>query len=96
MGKTIKVKASFTDSARNAEGPLTSAATSAITAAATCAVPTSYPGGATQLWTGKVTLGQARETLSYVGFDNELGALSNTMFTAGRQYTIDVLWDDRI
>ena len=59
-GKTIKVKASFTDTASNSEGPLTSAATSTILAAATCAVPTSYPGGATQIWTGKVTVGQVK------------------------------------
>ena len=37
VGKTIKVKVSFTDDAGNAEGPLTSDATAAVTAAPTCA-----------------------------------------------------------
>ena len=56
------MKASFTDTGTtpNAEGPLTSAATSTILAAATCAVPTSYPGGAAQIWTGRVTIGQVK------------------------------------
>ena len=104
-GKTIKVKASFTDNAGNREGPFTSEATSTILAAATCAVPTSYPGGATQLWTGKVTVGQihfgatpgAVRGFSSANIDfgfgnllaqNAAGALSNTMFNAGSQYTV--------
>ena len=53
VGKTIKVKASFTDYAGDSEGPLTSAATSTILAQGTCYAPT-YRGGATQIWTGKV------------------------------------------
>ena len=53
VGKTIKVKASFTDNNSYSEGPLTSVVTSTILAAATCNAPT-YTGGATQIWTGKV------------------------------------------
>ena len=65
VGKKIKVKASFTDTGTppNAEGPLTSAAypsSGSILPVATCAVPTSYPGGATQIWTGRVTIGQVK------------------------------------
>ena len=60
VGKTIKVKASFTDDAGNAEGPLTSAAypsSGSILPVATCAVPTSYPGGAIQIWNSKLVIG---------------------------------------
>ena len=65
VGKKIKVKASFTDTGTppNAEGPLTSAAypsSGSILPVAICAVPTSYPGGATQIWTGRVTIGQVK------------------------------------
>ena len=62
-GKKIKVKASFTDNASNAEGPLTSVAypsTGSVTAASTCNAPASYPGGAAQIWTGRVTIGQVK------------------------------------
>ena len=65
-GKKIKVKASFTDTGTppNAEGPLTSIAyptTGSILPMATdCLPPTSYPGGATQIWTGRVTIGQVK------------------------------------
>ena len=58
VGKTIKVKASFTDNAGKSEGPFKSAAGSAVTAAATCNAPVSYSGGATEFWTGKVKVGQ--------------------------------------
>ena len=66
VGKKIKVKASFTDTGTtpNAEGPLTSAAyptTGSILPVATdCLPPASYPGGATQIWTGRVTIGQVK------------------------------------
>ena len=56
-GKKIRVKANFTDNASNAEGPLTSDVTSTILAVATCAVPTSYPGGAIQIWSSKLVIG---------------------------------------
>ena len=107
-GKKIKVKASFTDNASNAEGPLTSVAypsTGSVTAASTCNAPASYPGGATQIWTGEVTVGQIHFAGSVAavrgfssaninfGFESLLssvaaGALSNTMFNAGSQYTV--------
>ncbi len=58
VGKKIKVKASFTDSASNAEGPLTSDVTSTILAVATdCLPPASYPGGAIQIWSSKLVIG---------------------------------------
>ena len=66
VGKTIKVKASFTDTGTtpNAEGPLTSAAYpssgSILPVATDCLPPASYPGGATQIWTGRVTIGQVK------------------------------------
>ena len=110
VGKKIKVKASFTDTGTtpNAEGPLTSVAypsTGSVTAASTCNAPASYPGGATQIWTGEVTVGQIHFTGSVaavrgfssaninLGFASLLssvaaGALSNTMFNAGSQYTV--------
>ena len=66
VGKKIKVKASFTDTGTtpNAEGPLTSAAYpssgSILPVATDCLPPASYPGGATQIWTGRVTIGQVK------------------------------------
>ena len=66
VGKKIKVKASFTDTGTppNAEGPLTSAAYpssgSILPVATDCLPPTSYPGGAAQIWTGRVTIGQVK------------------------------------
>ena len=66
VGKKIKVKASFTDTGTppNAEGPLTSAAYpssgSILPVATDCLTPASYPGGATQIWTGRVTIGQVK------------------------------------
>ena len=62
VGKTFKVKASFTDLHGDSEGPLTSAATSAITARATCNAPT-YTADETQIWTGKLTVGTNPLTL---------------------------------
>ena len=98
-GKTIKVKASFTDNNSYSEGPLTSAATSTILAAATCAIPTSYPGGATQIWTGKLTVGKmgfirgfASQSLIVLGLTlsstDIAGKLSNTALAAGSTYSI--------
>ena len=66
VGKKIKVKASFTDTGTtpNAEGPLTSAAYpssgSILPVATDCLPPASYPGGAAQIWTGRVTIGQVK------------------------------------
>ncbi len=110
VGKKIKVKVSFTDTGTtpNAEGPLTSAAypsSGSVSAASTCNAPASYPGGAAQIWTGRVTIGQVKvltDPLAIRGYLSQstnlgfatipatdaAGALSNTTFTAGSQYTI--------
>ena len=93
VGKTINVKASFTDTASNSEGPLTSPATSTILAATTCNAPT-YTGGATQIWTSKMALAPSMDSsgnTTYYGFStsDSKGALSSTMFTAGSQHTVN-------
>ena len=95
-GKTLKVVVSFRDDDNFAEGPLTSAATSAITAAATCDAPT--------LTGGAVFLGPARKlaVASYEfggsidrGFSRSHGAgsLDNVTFTtaAYNDYEIQIL-----
>ena len=76
VGKTIKVKVSFTDTATHAEGPLKSDATATITAAATdCNAPDPYPSGARRVWTGRVGVAQInasnhqREAISGFEYD---------------------------
>ena len=85
-GKTIKVKARFTDNGGNAEGPLTSAATSTITAAATCNAP-SYPAIEKQIWTGKVTvhalLSNPRGLPQFRGFKSGSEQIFATSFRSG-------------
>ena len=85
-GKTIKVKARFTDNGGNAEGPLTSAATSTITAAATCNAP-SYPAIEKQIWTGKVTvhalLSNPRGLPQFRGFKSGSESIFRTSFQSG-------------
>ena len=59
-GKKIKVAVSFTDDAGFSE-TRTSAAyptTGTVTAAAVCTAPPAFTGGATQEWTGTVTVGR--------------------------------------
>ena len=88
VGKTIQVKASFTDTGTtpNTEGPLTSAAyptIGTVTAAATCTAPT-YTGGATQIWTGKVAVTQIILTGIPGGFR---GFASQALILAGLSLT---------
>ena len=97
-GKRIRVRASFTDNASNAE-TRTSAPTPFITARATCNAP-AYPSRYAQIWTGTLTLGQGlTEGNAAYGFRRLLtgepatasvfGELSNRTFTVeGMQYTI--------
>ena len=73
IGKTIRVKASFTDDAGNDEGPLTSTAYpssgSILPVATDCLPPASYPGGAIQIWSSKLVIGNT----PFVGTDGFRG-----------------------
>ena len=99
VGKTIKVKASFTDNAGDSEGPLTSAATSTILAQGTCYAPT-YRGGATQIWTGKVGVEPSPAgDLGYSGPLSEaqhgsLDTPSFTVTTGGSSFTVVTIRTD--
>ena len=99
VGKTLKVKVSFTDDAGNDES-LTSAATAAVIAAVgTCPAP-DY-GTRRPIWTGTVTVGPYQSsgvTLAYGFLDSsatdagtgQVGALDDTDFDIGPNgYTID-------
>ena len=59
VGKTIKVKVSFTDAATNDEGPLKSDATATITAASSCNPPSQVRRGSRQVNTGTLTVGKS-------------------------------------
>ena len=101
VGKTIKVKASFTDNAGDSEGPLTSAATSTILAQGTCYAPT-YRGGATQIWTGKVGVEPSPAgDLGYSGPLSEaqhgsLDTPSFTVTTGGSSFTVVTIRTDTV
>ena len=82
VGKTIKVKASFTDNTGNSEGPLTSEATPTITAAATCNAP-SYPERERQIWTGKVTVQSLEGDGQFKGFKSGSETIFSTSFQSG-------------
>ena len=87
VGKTIKVKVSFTDDAGNAEGPLTSAAataTGSVTAAATCTAPPLTGGAAFIESERKVAVApiNAGGTLGYLR-SSGAGALDDRSFTVG-------------
>ena len=91
VGKTLKVKVSFQDSAGNDES-LTSEATAAVIAApTTCAMPDF--GTRRQIWTGTVTVGQlvVLDVVTDPGFsDLAYGALDDTDFDIGADsYTIN-------
>ena len=58
VGKTIKVKGSFTDNADNDEGPLKSDATATITAASSCNPPSQARRGSRQVNTGTLIVGK--------------------------------------
>ena len=97
VGKTIKVKVSFTDDANNAEGPLTSAAvpsTGSVTAAATCTAPT-LTGGAVFLESArKLAVGKASGDFGFDGLNPSLlfGSLDDRTFTSGgNEITIGAL-----
>ena len=101
VGKTIKVKASFTDNAGDSEGPLTSAATSTILAQGACYAPT-YRGGATQIWTGKVGVEPSPAgDLGYSGplSETQHGSLdtpSFTVTTGGSSFTVVTIRTDTV
>ena len=91
--KTLKVVVNFTDDATNSEGPLTSAATSAITAAATDCAPPTYVGGATEIWTAKLTIEKfVINTTTVYGFSDTEGKgnLDNVTFTTDASNNYEV------
>ena len=59
VGKTIKVKGSFTDNAGNNEGPLTSTATGTVTAASSCNSPSQVRRASRQVNTGTLIVGKS-------------------------------------
>ena len=73
IGKTVKVRVSFTDSNGYAEGPLTSAATAAVTASPTGPV----------IWSATLTAGMDANIVGYRPSTSlgTLGALSDPAFT---------------
>ncbi len=87
-GKTIKVRATFTDD-RGTEETVLSDATAAVTTAYTCTAPNL--AGRTEVWTGTLTVGTAEigGTVKGHGFNREpsgggtYGALSDTSFDFG-------------
>ena len=93
LGKTIKVRVTFTDDASNAE-TRTSVATATVIAAppATCGVPDF--GSRRNIWTGALTVEAYHDSGSLVahGFDSiaSVGALAPTRFHTGLNgYTVD-------
>ncbi len=85
-GKTIKVKASFTDSASNQETRTSTAypGSGSVLARAECNAPT-YIGGAAQIWTATVTVGNGvRQGSTIYGYtDPGFGALTDNTFMVG-------------
>ena len=87
-GKTIKVRATFTDD-RGTEETVLSDATAAVTTAYTCTAPNL--AGRTEVWTGTLTVATAEigGTVKGHGFNREpsgggnYGALSDTSFDFG-------------
>ena len=89
-GKRIKVKAGLTDSSGDSEGPFTSAATSAVVSRAACDAP-AYSGGAQQIWTGTVGVGESPLVATTHGYVSSpaFGTLSAPALTlGGTEYTI--------
>ena len=64
QGKTIKVKVSFTDLLGGAESVTSEAYPTSGNVLAGCQLPTTYPGGATELWSGTVTVGQLNNVVA--------------------------------
>ena len=83
VGKSFKVKVSFTDDEGGAEGPLTSAETAAVEATAK-----------TVVWSGTLTVGTNQLILSAFGYDSDVffdgDALDSPTFTVdSTTYTIE-------
>ena len=83
VGKTIKVKVSFTDNAGNSEGPLKSDATATVTAASSCNSPSQVRRGSRHVTTGTLMVGKSG---SDYGFSPSAArsALDNRHFWAER------------
>ena len=84
VGETIKVQASFTDDADNAEGPLTSDATAAVVEACDA------------LWCATITVGSSGTTVGFsdgdTGSFNAMGSLSPSQFRfEGKTVTVNTL-----
>ena len=90
VGKKVKVSVSFQDDANYGEGPLTSDAMAEITAAASCAAPT-YVGGAAEIWTGKLTVGENSLGVAW-GFSKPqgYGSLDNATFTTAASNSYEI------
>ena len=95
VGKTLKVRATFTDD-RGTEETVLSDATAAVTTAYTCTAPNL--AGRTEVWTGTMAVETVESGGSVIGYGfNQgpdgggiYGALSDTSFDfGGSSYTID-------
>ena len=81
LGKTVKVRVSFTDDAGTAES-VTSAAfpDGGVLAAAVCKAPT-YTGGRREIWEAEMGVGNFADSILGYQPSNALGSLSETEFT---------------
>ena len=85
VGKTVKVRATFTDD-RGAEETVLSDATAAVTTAYTCTAPNL--AGRTEVWTGTLTVATVERGGAVIGYgfngeSNGYGMLSDTSFDFG-------------
>ena len=85
VGKTVKVRATFTDD-RGTEETVLSAATAAVTTAYTCTAPNL--AGRTEVWTGTLTVATVERGGAVIGYgfngeSNGYGMLSDTSFDFG-------------
>ena len=99
VGKTLKVKVSFTDDDGTSEGPLESVETEAVTAA-----PAQEGCPADATWCGTMTVVASDESTAILrvqtsGYsaEDDTGSLSPTTFThGGADYTVTRVWRNKI
>ena len=94
-GKQVRVRVSFKDDADTAEALVSDAVpdTGSILPMAACEAPT-YTGGAEEIWSGELTMGNDSQNASRFGFDSAAvppyGMLTPNEFTLGSaDYTIE-------
>ena len=94
VGKTVKVRATFTDD-RGTEETVLSAATAAVTTAYTCTAPNL--AGRTEVWIGTLTVATVERGGAVIGYgfngeSNGYGMLSDTSFDfGGTSYAISAV-----